>query len=374
MVVVLSGFNGIENVVEELYSAMDSDIKISPVKGKYIRLSEFPEKKLSNINGIKYQVNVYEEMALVQHEDKSTLAVLKGVEEDYLKMNKLKNYIKEGNYTLYDEEIPLAIIGSGLLMQLNGYIHSPTNPDKYERLKVVMVKGGKQLIKQKEDAKRTGFIEVGSRFAVNAQYNDRYMIVPLSFMHGLMDTTKETLTSIELQLDEEVDKEEIEHKIQSLLGKNYKVENLYEQNALIFQTNESEKWIVFLILCLIFIISTFNMVASLSMLILDKQKDIKTLSSMGAEDGSIKSVFIWEGMLINFVGSFLGILLGLVLCWGQISFGWIGMGENAVVDQFPVEIEWMDMVYIFLAIFGVGLLVVYLPVRWLIGKKLGTIV
>lgn len=374
MVVVLSGFNGIEDVVEDLYSAMDSDIKISAAKGKYIQLEDFPDEKLAEIKGIKYRVNVYEEMALVQHEDKSTLAVLKGVDEDYLKMNKLKDYINEGNYALYDEELPLGIIGSGLLMQLNGYIHSPTNPDKYEKIKVVLVKGGKRLMKQKEEAKRTDFIDVGSRFAVNAQYNDRYMIVPLSFMHDLMDTTGQTVTSVELQLKDGVDKEAVEAEVQKLLGKDYKVENLFEQNALIFQTNESEKWIVFLILCFIFIISTFNMVASLSMLILDKQKDIKTLSSMGAEESSIKSIFIWEGMLINFLGSFLGILLGLALCWGQITFGWIGMGENAVVDQFPVHIEWMDMLYIFLAVFVVGLLIVYLPVRWLIGKKLGSIV
>ena len=367
MVLVLSGFNGIEHVIEELYSAFDSDIKITLRRGKTFDPAQFPASKLIELEGVEGGSFIIEETTILKENGRWVLAEMKGVQPSFLEMNQVADFVVKGYDLLEYDGQPYAIMGGGLLAQLSTGIPENEVLNPLNTVKVVGLLGDDKLSQKREDALNEMHVSLAGEFRVNPKYDDSYFLVDIAFAAAVLEYEQE-VTGFELGLQLGEDQSAMKEEIQSILGSDYLVQDKFDQNALLFNTHKSEKWMTFLILCFIFVLATFNMIASLTMLVLDKRKDMYTLTALGADQPTIRKVFIAEGLIINFLGATIGILLGLLVAYLQIEFGWVSMGSNAIVDAFPVRIVWRDLLWILVAVLLVGMVSTYLPVRYLLRK------
>lgn len=367
LIVVLSAFNGIEALVEDLYSSFDAEIRITPASGKTFDRTQFPGEEIASIDEVKYRTDVIEETTILKHENQWVLARMKGVEADFLKMTDIEGLVDQGDPILYDGEREFAIMGRAVLARLGGYIHDPSvNHSAYERIKVFGLLGDKKLSRERDEAIKEEFISVSSTFAVNPKYNSGYYVVPIDFARRVLNYGNR-ISAVEIGLEQGSNEESVRDEMQEILGDEYEVQTRYEQNELIYQTNKTEKWITFAILCFIFILATFNLIASLTMLILDKKRDISVLASMGATRTMIRRVFFYEGLMINFLGALSGLGIGLLLCWLQKEFALVPL-KGTIIDSYPVIVEVGDIALILTSVLVVGVLSSYLPVRYLVSK------
>ena len=377
LVVVLSGFNGIEAIVEKLYTAFDSDIRITALKGKSFDENTFSRSEIEALPSIKGYSNVIEETTILQHkvndysensETKWIIAKMKGVEPQFLEMNNIDSLIYEGEMKLGNNQFSYGVFGIGVLARLEGYIHTEgVDVTPYEIIQVRALLGGKKLSKQREEAIRDTTIMVSSVFKINPQLHNNYYVVPINYAKALLKYDNQ-INAVEIAVKEGYKNEDIKTKIEEIVGSDFEVKTKYEQNELVFKTNKAEKLAVFFILCLIFVLATFNIIGSLTMLVLDKKKDIETFRSMGATNKMMKQVFFYEGLLINFIGGVTGITLGLIVCWLQQKFSLVTMDMGDKIEAFPVEVEWTDLLSILGAVVVIGLVSSYFPVKYLIQK------
>lgn len=384
MIIVLSGFNGIESLVKELYSHFDPDITFSPTLGKSYHKDSVDFEKIKELEEVAYVYPVIEEITMVQHDDQYVFATMKGVGEDFLKSGLLASSIYDGQFIIYDRDEGLQ---SGVLKSLAGLTGAYTElgyntsiigygiqgklqvaaNDQYDnKIKVYGLLRTEKASKNNQEAFKSQDVYARGVFSVNPEFDDQYFLVSLDFAQELLEY-EDDYSKFEVKLEEGVDPFEAKAKILGLVGEEFTGKTRYELNELIFKTNETEKWMVFLILGFIMIISTFNIIASLSMLILDKQKDIKTLISLGSTEKMIKQIFILEGLMINFIGAVLGGLVGFVVCWAQIEFHFVKM-ENSVTDYWPVIVKWQDVIMIFSTVIVIGAISSYVPVNYLVRR------
>lgn len=362
MIIVLSGFNGIEQLVKELYNSFDPDIEVVPAQGKTYDVSEVDMEKLHAIEGVEYVYQVIEEITMVKHEEQYVFATMKGVGPDFFKTNLIANNIVDGVAGPKEPGEKIAIIGYGVQAKLQ----VPTDEIYNNKIMIYGLLRSEKLSKSNQKAFKPEENYVKGVFSINPEFDNSFYIVPLDFAKDLLEyETKRT--KLEFVLVEGADEWQVKDDILKLLGPGFNAKTRYEQNELIFKTNETEKWMVFLILGFIMLISTFNIIASLTMLVLDKKKDIKTLISIGATHKMIRNIFVVEGLLINFIGAFLGALVGFLVCWGQIEFKFITM-DNSIVDHWPVIVKWTDVALIFGTIFVIGTASSFLPVNFLINR------
>ena len=369
MVLVLSGFNGIEQVIEDLYSAFDPEIRITKTKGKTLVPHDELIQRIKSVEGVEYVAPYIEETTILKNEDRETwvIARMKGITQDYLDRMEMEPFVIEGGTFIEQNGYPYAILGSGLMHELQAFVQI-SDQSLPELIKVVGLMGDEKLSKSRENAIRDSMVTISGRFLINPKYDESYFLVPIDFAANLVDYNNE-VTGLELILSESAEQDEVKAKLKEVLGDDYFVQDKFDQNELLFKTHESEKWITFLILCFIFVLSTFNMIASLTMLVLDKRQDIGTLKSMGAHLSTVRRIFIYEGLLINFIGAISGIVIGLLIAFGQMQFGWVSIGGDAIVEAYPVRIVWWDLIWIFVMVLVVGILSTFLPVRYLLSKK-----
>ncbi len=225
----------------------------------------------------------------------------------------------------------------------------------------------KKLSKNNKKAFKPLILTVSGVFSINPEFDNQYMITSLNYAKNLFEYGN-SITALELSLTNKSDAKWVKKEIEKQVGSKYIVKTRYEQNELIFKTNETEKWMVFLILGFILILSTFNIIASISMLLFDKQKDIKTLISMGATKQLIQRIFFLEGMFINLLGGFLGIVVGLIVSYLQFKYHFVEL-QNSVIDYWPVEIKLEDLILVLTTVVTIGFLSSYLPVKYLIRKQ-----
>ena len=362
MIIVLSGFNGIEDLVKTLYNSFDGDIEVMPAQGKTFSENKINFEKLNAIEGVALVYPVIEEITMVKHDEQYVFATMKGVGEDFFKSDLISSNIIEGKAAPDLNEINAAFIGYGIQAKLQ----VPVEEIYDNRIIVYGLLRTEKLTKTNQKAFKPMNNFVKGVFSINPEFDNQYYIVPIEFAQELLEY-EDNLTKIEFVLEENVDEWIVKDAILKELGDNFIAKTRYEQNELIFKTNETEKWMVFLILGFIMLISTFNIIASLTMLILDKKKDIKTLISLGATNKMIKQIFVLEGLMINFFGAALGAIVGFAVCWAQIEFNLITL-ENSIVDYWPVIIKWSDIFLIFGTVFTIGVLSSYLPVNFLVKR------
>lgn len=323
-------------------------------------MDEVDFEELKSIEEVEYVYPVIEEITMIKHDDQYIFATMKGVGDDFFKSGLLTNSIYDGKGVISDYNS--VIMGYGV----QGKLLVAANDMYDNKVKVYGLLRTEKASKNNQDAFKSQDGYVRGVFSVNPEFDNQYFLVSIDFAQELLEYEND-YSKFEVKLKEGADAFEVKDKILSLTGSQFVGKTRYELNEIVFKTNETEKWMVFLILGFIMIISTFNIIASLSMLILDKQKDIKTLISLGATEKMIKQIFILEGLMINFIGAFLGGLVGFVVCWAQIEFHFVKM-ENSVTDYWPVIVKWQDLIMIFSTVVVIGFVSSYIPVNYLIKR------
>jgi lipoprotein-releasing system permease protein len=362
MIIVLSGFNGIEELVEKLYSSFDADIRITRSEGKTFDFHEISKEDILKIEGVDAITEVIEEITMIKHEDRWITATMKGVEDSYLSICHLDSVLTEGEAKLQDDGFNKAIIGIGL----QNKVQVTSDPRYHDYLTVYGLLRDEKFSKNNTDAFKPEMISVGGVFAINPEFDNTYFLVPIQFAKNLLEYEND-ITAYEISVKSEFTNKQVKEEIQKLVGDTFQVKTRYEQNELVFKTNETEKWMVFLILGFILLLSTFNIIASLTMLILDKKKDIETLISMGATRQFILKVFFLEGIFINLLGGIIGISIGLLIAWLQLTFHFVTL-DNSVIPYWPVSIHFSDVVMIFGTVVLIGIGSSYIPVSYLIKR------
>lgn len=360
LVCVLSVFNGFGSLIEDLFSAFDPDLKISLVEGKSFSVNDKEIKALRSMSEIVCFTEVLQENAMFRFKDKQAPGIVKGVSADFEKMTDMKKIIVNGKYQLEDANFNYGVPGSGLATSLGvaPYFNDPIFIYAPRRNNTVN-------LANPETSFSLDRVFVSAVFTVQQpDYDQKMLLVPIKLARDLFQYDSTLVTSVELKISDKIDINFAKEKIANLLGPRFKVLDRYEQQEDYFKIMKVEKWITYLILSFIVLIAIFNIIGSLSMLIIDKKADIATLRSMGASQGLIRNIFLFEGWLISMLGALIGIVLGSALCILQQQFGFITLPYSGyIIQAYPVKIEVIDVLLVFLTVSIMGFFAAYYPVR-----------
>jgi lipoprotein-releasing system permease protein len=366
LVIVLSVFNGFDEVVKSLFSAFDPDIKISPVEGKTFIPEDSVTAEILALPGVVALSKVLEENVLLLYGEKQHIATIKGVDDAFIQVSGIDSMIYDGSMKLKDQNRPYAVVGQGVAYSLRIGLNFVDPLFVY-----TIDRKAKFNMAQPEESVRRDFIYPSGIFAIEQDFDSRYVIVPIEFVRELLSYDKE-ISFMEIKLDPRYPPDQVQSAISSIAGDHLQVKNREQQNALFYRVMKSEKWAIFLILTFILIIASFNIIGSLSMLIIDKKKDIVTLRNMGATNRFIERVFLAEGWLISVIGSILGLALGTGFSWLQQRFGLIRLQGSGtfVIDSYPVKIEGIDILLIWITVLLIGFIAARYPVKQISRKYL----
>ena len=358
LVIILSAMNGLSGLVESLYNCFHSDIRITAEKGKTFTLDSAKTLQLQNISGVEWYEEIVDEQGIVEAHDQQLFVTLRGVKDTYVKNTSFDTTVKLGRFDLHPEGMTGAVCGQeiGTILDLN----------MQSDLRVFVPKRDRNLTFDINDPDAEVFNEkltfVSGLYFVSSDFDNKYVFLPIETVRELLEYTDEC-TSVEMGISPGVNPDEVQAEVAKVLGAGYKVETRYQQNEVLYKTLKSEKMWTFLILIFVLVIATFNTIGSLTLLIIEKKKDIGVLWSMGAGKTIIRRIFFTEGLLISLAGTATGIALGLLVCILQKQFGLIRFGEGFVVDYYPVEINFADLGNILIAVTAIGLLAAWYPVN-----------
>ena len=370
MVCTLSVFNGFRDLVATMFTAFDPELKITSVSGKVFDSEDERIQSLRQRPEIEVFSCSLEDNAMVQYKGRQAMVVIKGIEDNFSQLTAIDNILYgRGDFVLHDEVVDYAIPGIELVSVLGTGIRF-LNP-----LEVYAPKRGTKInVANPTTSFQTDYLHSsGLVFAVNQQkYDASYILTSLSFARNLFQYDTE-VSSIELKLLSNASLSQVKGKVQDLLGKDFKVQDRYEQQLDTYRIMEVEKLISYIFLTFILLIACFNVIGSLSMLIIDKRKVVETLRNLGADNKLVYRIFLFEGCLISFMGALIGVVLGLVLCLIQQEFGILSLGSgdmagSFVVDAYPVSVQLGDVFLVLITVLLVSFLSVQYPVRYLFKK------
>lgn len=373
LVCTLSVFNGFQDLVTTMFTAFDPELKITAVSGKVFDAQDDRIQSLKQMPEVEVFSESLEDNVMVQYKDRQAMAVIKGVEDNFSQLTAIDSILYgRGEMVLHDEVVAYAIPGIELVSILG------TGVRFLDPLEIYAPKRGSKInVASPASSFNSDYLHSsGLVFAVNQQkYDASYILTSLKFARDLFQYDTE-VSSIELKLKEGANINKVQGRVASLLGKDFQVLNRYEQQADTYRIMEVEKLISYLFLTFILLIACFNVIGSLSMLIIDKRADVVTLRNLGANDKIIKRIFLLEGCLISFLGALIGVVLGVALCLVQQEFGLIslGSGDSAgafVVDAYPVNVQLTDVLLVLLTVLVISFFSVQYPVRYLSRRLLG---
>lgn len=369
LVCTLAVITGFQDMVVSFFTAFDPEIKITAARGKTFAEDDPRILQLQKLPGIEVFCRTLEDNAMVQYKDRQTMAVIKGVEDNFESLNRIDSILYgQGEFILHDSVVDYGVMGAELISILGTGIRF------VDPLLVYAPKKGEKVNMANPAASfnQEYLFSSGLIFIVNQQkYDGSYILTSLDFARRLFGTENQ-VSAIELKLTPATDIARFKRQAHEVLGGDFVVNDRYQQQADIFKIMEIEKFISYLFLTFILMIACFNVIGSLSMLIIDKKEDVLTLRNLGAGDKLIARIFLFEGWMISFFGAIAGIALGLLLCFIQQRFGVIKLGSASgsfVVDAYPVSVHVLDVMEVFITVIAVGFLSVWYPVRHL-SKKL----
>ncbi|MCF6357575.1 MAG: ABC transporter permease [Draconibacterium sp.] len=365
LVIVLSVFNGFNSLITKFFSDFDPDLKITAVEGKMFDPAQFDFNKIKNNPGVVHYSEIIEEVALLKYGNQIYPATVKGVPNNYIQYTNIDSLIIEGSFILKRDGIDYAVLGQGVAYNLG------VGLSLADHIMIYVPKKGKQISLNPSRAINHNYIFPSGIFSVLEEIDSKYILVSYDYAAKLFESDQQ-VSSIELGLSPAANAKKIQKEIQNILGKGFVVKNKYQQHDLIYKTMESEKWAAYLILVFILIIASFNILSSLSMLIIDKKEDILIFRSMGATSKIIRQIFLFEGWLISILGASVGSILGIFVCWLQIKFEIITLPGNGsfVISAYPVEIIFTDIVLVLTVVLLIGFLVSWYPVKFISQKYL----
>ena len=352
LVCVLSVFNGFKGVIQDRLSRLDPQVAICPVKGKTINDADSVIAAVSKVDGVAMAMPVLEDQALAIYADYQMPVRIKGVPSNYHEINAIDSTIIDGSYALQDDVSNFAVVGIGPAVTLRLRANGLRMLQLYAPRRV-----GRVNVANPIDAFTCDSVFVSSIFQVQQNSYDQDLIfVPLDFARNLFDYDTQA-TQVELKLQPGARENEVMEQLSKVLGPTYDVKNRLMQQSESFRMVNVEKWVTFLLLAFIMIIATFNVISTLSLLIIEKDESIATFQNLGATRQQITRIFVAEGWLIAMLGAVLGVILGLLLCLGQQTFGWLKLSADpsqVIVNAYPVQVVWTDIVVVLLLVAAIG--------------------
>lgn len=368
MVITLSVFNGFQDLVAELFTAFDPELRVTPKDGQTISAKDTALLKLKGSDVVEVYTPVLEGQALVVQEGRQHVVTIMGVADNITKQTHLEDILYgDGSFCLHADVLEYGVLGIQLAQQLglSAFFENPLQvyaPKPGERVNI-----GNPLSSFNHDELQSP----GVVFMVRqSKYDAGYIITSLQFAQRLFDR-EGRVSSVELKLKDGVNANKTKKQLQAQLGERFKVEDRYEQQSDVFRVMRIEKLISYLFLSFILLVACFNIIGSLSMLMIDKRQDIQTLRSLGATDAQICTIFRFEGHIICLAGALLGLVFGAVLCWIQQEYGLVSMGDsegNFIVEFYPVSVYLTDILLVLVTVLAVGWLAIWYPVRYLTNK------
>ncbi len=357
MVVVLSTLNGISQLVDTLYSPFDQDITITPATGKTFPRDSLDLAAIKLLPGVDRESWVIEENVLLRSGDQQAVATMKGVEPQYLAMSRLQSQMYSGDAKLQGRTGTLVILGAALKDGLS----VPKDDEVTRPLEIAALVRGRKIGKLSPSSFEQRRVAVAGAFTINMEFDNQYLIAPIGLAAELLHYGND-VNALEIQAKSGTDTDRLKREVERIAGINFIVKTRQQKNALMYTTNANEKWFTFLVLTFIGLIGAFNIIASLTLMMIEKRQDMRTLSGMGVTDSFIRKVFFLEGMLIVAVGTVAGLLVGLGLCGLQQWTGLVSL-QDSVVESYPVKVLGSDILMIFLAVMAIGTLAAWVPLR-----------
>lgn len=359
LIVILSVFNGIDLLLQQNTDNLTPDLVISPVKGKFIPVDSLYYEGIDRIKGIAYYDPVVEEKALLKYGDHLKPVTIKGIDQAYEKHADFRGNMVQGDFRLKSGDSFLGVVGYGIARELGMGLKFLT-PLKF----YYPNKNSSSM----QSALNTEFLFPSGFFSSQQDIDSRMILTDIDFARQLFGIG-EQVSKIEVKLKPEADLEEVKENLQLLVGGKLKVEDKYEINRSFYAMMKSEKLAVFLVLLFILLIASFNIVGSISMLILDKKEDLGVFKALGMNRKKIISVFKTEGLLITVSGAFIGLGIGVTVCYLQEKFGFIKLGDGSyIIEAYPVKLIWGDILLIMGTVLLIGYLASYFPVKYLVNK------
>ncbi len=363
LICALSVYNGFGDLVSTLFSHFDPELKITPRQGKVFDPSDERIQQIRNLPSVELTSEVLEDNALVKYRERQVVGVrVKGVDENFPELVEIDSVLIDGRFALAEDVVNYATLGIGLASSLG------INAGFVSPLEIYAPKRDEKVnLSNPATSFRVEYAYIGGVYRINEQsYDDNYMIVPIELTRSLFHYEKE-ISALEIKLKPDASLPKVEKEIQHLAGDDFLVQNRFEQQEASFRMMQVEKWVTFLILCFILAIALFNIVGSLSMLMIEKKNDVQTLRNMGANETQIRHIFLLEGWMISASGGVIGILLGVVLCLLQQEFGLISLGESGsfIIDAYPVRVDFTDVLTVLLTVLGIGFLAAWYPSHYL---------
>jgi len=368
LILVLSVFNGFEGMVKSLYSTFYTDLKVFPSQGKVLTLNDEQIKKIRGTAGVKNLSLIAEEKGLLQNSGLARdsneynfqrTVTIKGVDENFAEVSGVPQSVVRGDFSTGNDETPYMVLGVGVEDALHVEADKNISP-----LKAYLPKRDSSVLIDPLRNVSTGFVNTSGVFVIQQEFDFNYAITNLDFVKKLLGFKPDEYTSVEIAIDSVNDVDDIRDDLQKQLGKNYLVQTRYEQNRSLYSIMTAEKWVVYAVLVLIMCVFSFTIVSSLTMLVLEKQKDISILHALGGNNNFIQKIFLSEGLLIGIIGGVTGVIFALIIAWLQINYKLVPLeGGSFLIDYYPVKLKWPDFILVAATVLFIALLASWIPAR-----------
>ena len=355
LLTILSVSNGFSEIVNGLYSDFYADLRVVPKSSKFVQLSQNQLNAVRQIPGVHYATGIVENKAILVHNENQTVVFVKGVDSNYIHINKVNQYLKRGVFEVGSLDSPKLVLGIGVEENLLLF-----NTDLGASMELIAVGRSGKALKSIDQLNHLVAKQSGA-FSVQQEFDVQYVFTSNQFAQYLFDLDSNQYSGIELSIDLAKEKT-IVAAIQNLLGPSFSVQNKYQQNADLYKIMQIEKWIIFAILALIMVVASFNLVGALTMLVLEKQKDIQVLQALGANKKMVRRIFLTEGLLLSMLGSGIGMLLAYGLAWVQLTYHLIPLeGGSFLIDYYPVAIKAEDFFLVTGTVLVIAILASWIP-------------
>ncbi|HXH20083.1 MAG TPA: ABC transporter permease [Chitinophagales bacterium] len=360
LILVLSVFNGFEGLVVSLYQAFNPDIIVTVREGKVFTLNDSTIRRISGVNGVENISKVLEENAILKYNDQEYIATIKGVDNHFESVTEVGDKIVEGKFVLSDHGVNYAVVGAGVAAALSVNLENDLST-----IQVYLPRRGKETLSlDPSQAFIKKNITPAGVFSIQQEFDSKYIIAPLDFVRELLNYETQ-MSAIEIKLKPGADAQRVKAQLKQILNDGFLVQDRYEQNKFLYRVMRTEKWAVYAILSLILVIAAFNIIGSLSMLVIEKTRDIAILKTMGADNALIRKIFLLEGLLTSLIGSCIGVILAVVLCLIQIYFKVIKLEGSGtfVIDAYPVEMQAQDFLLVAATVVAIAFATSWLPAQ-----------
>lgn len=356
LLLILSVFNGFEDLLSGLFGHFNPQIKVTAAKGKTFEPDSLALAKIKAVPGVLYVSETLEEIAFFEYEGSQDFGILKGVDDQFARVNNIDSTVREGKYQLEIEDRNCAVLGAGMRNKLSVNIESALSA-----MTIYMPTGEPGGVLDKPFKMRS--IYPAGTFAIQQDFDNQYILTNIAFMRELLETSPGTVSALEIKCQSKAQVPEVKSQIRSLLGEGFTVKDEYEQNEAFFKVMKLEKWMGFAITSLMLVLMAFNTIGALWMIVLDKQKDISILKSMGATDRTVHRIFLLEGLLLTLLGMGIGLVLAIGLYFAQKTWGLITIPQGFLVESYPIAMRLGDFIPVILTVIGIGLLAALPPAQ-----------